>query len=237
MSRPSSAACPPGRRDQKRKGRNDQRGQRQRRPGGREPRPDDLDTVGRVIGQMRGERRSKQQQQAIADSPFRHDPGEPDQEGGGADDSDDDAEAEHWAGRRRYAAEPLDGPRNAHRLAGRNRQREDTRRSPQKLRAARAACRPARERGEDDARHFDKREPEQDRPHANTEYRQVSGQRGKPEARRGAGVEAGEPKARPQPIDRQPAQCDGPAPRVANQRACRSAQVGHSARFLAVTLR
>ena len=63
-------ACPPGRRDQKRKGRNDQRGQRQRRPGGREPRPDDLDVVGRVIGQMRDEGRSEQEQQAIADSPI-----------------------------------------------------------------------------------------------------------------------------------------------------------------------
>ena len=120
---------------------------------------------------MHDEWSGEQHQHAVPDSPFCHDPGEPDQEGGRADDGDDDAEAKHRAGRRRNVVEPLDGLRYFHALDGRKRQGEDSRRAPQALRMVLADGRPAGERGDGDARHFGEGKPEKHRPRANAENR------------------------------------------------------------------
>ena len=180
---------------------------------------------------MRDERSGEEHQHAVSNSPFRHDPGEPDQKGGRADDGDDDTEAKHRAGRQRDVIKPLHDLRHFHGLKGRKRQSDDSRRPRQALRTVLGACRPTRERGDGEARHFGEGEPENDRPHANTENRQMCGQCGNRQARRSIGVEAGKPNARPQPIDRQAAQGDCPASRVAKQRACHFARVRHRAKF------
>ena len=184
-------------------------------------RPDDLNAAGDVIGQMCGERSGEQHQHAVPNSLFCHDPGEQDQESSCSDDGDHDAEAKHRAGRRRDVVEPLDVLCYFHALERRKRQGEDSRRAPQAFRMVLADGHPASERGNGEA---GIRRGQARKAWAARQRRKSIGPRRaqEPPALQGLGVEAGKPKAKPEPVDRQAANGDCPTSRVAKQRACRA---------------